>query len=71
MGFAGAEKMLARLGQVIYWGASGIAVILALVVALSFATGTQNTGAGWYIIGGFALLVWLGGRAAKYVLAGS
>lgn len=62
--------MLARLGDVIYWGASGIAILLGIVVAASFATGTQNTGAGWYIIGGFGLILWLVGRAARYVLGG-
>ena len=58
--------MLQRLGNVIYWTASGIAVLSVLI-------GVSPPHSDWVIpivfcvIGG---LIWLAGRAARYVLAG-
>ena len=62
--------MLARLGQVIYWAACGIAVVVVLFgIAMSFG---DNDDSLIIIVGSlvYAALVWLLGRAALYVSAG-
>jgi len=61
----------ARLGQVLYWGASALAVVAALTGL--WAAGTVQ---GAYAYGqamlavAIAALIWLLGRAVLYVLAG-
>ena len=69
--------MVARLGMVIYWAATGIAVILALGTAVMVTLGVLGL-AGYTsenaVLEAFvlvpALLIWLFGRACRYVLAG-
>ena len=63
--------MLARLGQVIYWTACGLAALIVVIVAFNCRTigGDINwwaVGAGVCIAG---LVVWLLGRATLYVLS--
>ena len=64
--------MAGRLGQTLYWFASGVAALLVLLAGLAkFASPAQPDDTFWV---GFylaaALLIWLLGRALKYVLAG-
>jgi hypothetical protein len=63
--------MVARLGQVLYWAACAIAVFW-LILGL-FGVFTRETLEPWndipVFIGG-AILIWLIGRAVRYVLAG-
>lgn len=64
--------MLARLGSIIYWTASAVAALLAGAAIPAAARETSTFGA-WAVVAfflGFALLAWLLGRAARYVLAG-
>jgi hypothetical protein len=63
--------MLARLGNVLYWLASAIAIALVIFAAFAYYTAT-GSGAleGALFIVAFAGLVWLIGRAILYVLAG-
>ncbi len=67
--------MAARLGNVLYWTASGIAALLAVFAVLSlgdavFGTGSTGSAVIWAVMCSVAaLLVWLLGRAARYVLA--
>jgi len=60
--------MIVRLGNVIYWGCSGVAAILVVASAWSASTGQQGT---LIVAGGAAALFWLFGRASRYVLAGT
>lgn len=60
-----------RLGSVIYWAASGVA-ILALGVAaygLTFGTGDERLFVDWVLVIS-GVLVWLGGWALRYILTG-
>lgn len=62
--------MAARLGNVLYWAACLVAAITIFFSVWSIVS------VGWFrdavlIQFGFALLVWLVGRAAKYVLGGT
>jgi hypothetical protein len=60
--------MLARLGQVLYWGASGFAALVGLAgVALLVLPKADHFVGGLAL--GFAALIWLSGRAVLYVLA--
>jgi hypothetical protein len=52
--------MLQRLGNVIYWTASGVAL---LVVFFGFIRGELAVG---LVV---AALIWLAGRAVRYILA--
>ena len=69
--------MLARLGEVLYWAAFGIAILIG-VLAAAVAIGLIQpagldiserlmTSAAFFVIGA---LVWAIGRGALYVLAG-
>jgi Na+/phosphate symporter len=63
--------MAPRLGHLLYWIASWIAVIViaaGIVVWLYFAQ--PNKDPLGLIIVGLGLIVWLGGRAVRYWLAG-
>jgi hypothetical protein len=63
--------MLARLGDVLYWAACGLAVLFLLLSAsvVVFGEGDSRTfGITWTAVLG--VLVWLFGRACRYVLAG-
>lgn len=62
--------MAARLGNVLYWAAC----VVAAVTVFFSVWGSISTG--WFrdavmVQFGFALVVWLAGRAARYVLAGT
>jgi hypothetical protein len=69
--------MVGRLGNVIYWACSGIAVLVIIAAAwiAIFVILRDSPDAPWgyfdmalVALGG--LVLWLIGRAAKYVLAG-
>ena len=66
--------MIARLGNVLYWTANGIAVLLASLGAIGFAIALINNAAEGMILTpilvALAIPVWLVGRACLYVLAG-
>jgi hypothetical protein len=66
--------MLARLGHVIYWAASTFAALVLLYflagslisTGADFSTRLWSAGLGAAI----ALICWLAGRAARYLLSG-
>jgi hypothetical protein len=60
--------MAERLGDVIYWMASGVA-LLVVCYGVFFAVIAAHLGP---LLGGLlvAILIWLAGKAARYVLAG-
>jgi hypothetical protein len=67
--------MLQRLGNVIYWTASGAAVLIAALGIWAPTTFPDYPTADNLILftgGGFVIagLIWLAGKAARYVLAG-
>jgi len=61
--------MAARLGNVIYWMASAVAVLLVgLIILVLLAPGERAVN--WVIFYGVAaVVIWLIGRAARYILA--
>lgn len=64
--------MVARLGQVLYWLATFIAIVtVAIAVSVPFVEG-WNSSSLWLmaIVFAIALASWLLGRAVLYVLAG-
>jgi hypothetical protein len=63
--------MVARLGNVLYWAASLIAGLLALIAAYAMVFGTGEDRV--FIdtaLAVIAVVVWLVGRACRYVVAG-
>jgi hypothetical protein len=63
--------MVARLGRVLYWLGSGVAIALvALGVVTTFIQPPGQWYAGLVFYSVLAILCWLFGRACKYVLAG-
>lgn len=63
--------MVARLGQVLYWGLSGIAAIsFALGVWVNVINKAQADWSTLGVVAVFSVVVWLVGRACLYVLAG-
>jgi hypothetical protein len=67
----GESPMVARLGNVLYWGACLVAGLLALIAAYAMVFGTGEDRV--FIdtaLAVIALIVWLVGRACRYVLAG-
>ena len=61
--------MAARLGNVIYWAACGIAT-LGLLLTTYVAIGAAEGSAFWATVyGASAVGVWLLGRAARYILS--
>lgn len=69
--------MIERLANVLYWGFSGIAILILCFAAylLVFATNWESAGLEnlAFIMGFFAAAAvgsWLIGRACRYVLAG-
>jgi hypothetical protein len=62
---------MARLGIVLYWAATAIAISLVVLAVFAYFTAT-GTGAlqGALFIVAFAGVVWLIGRAILYLLAG-
>lgn len=64
--------MAGRIGDVLYWLGSGIAVI-CLILAAIFAwnrTGADDRLFAFVLFVVPGLLAWLTGRAARYILAG-
>jgi hypothetical protein len=64
--------MLQRLGNVIYWTTSGAAVLcffFGVLIAVGAEMLHDQVGAivAYSVVGG---LIWLAGKAARYVLAG-
>jgi len=61
---------LSRLGNVLYWLCTGVAMVFGIVaILLVFGRGDEKM----LFVGFFAVLaivVWLIGRAARYILAG-
>ena len=64
--------MLARLGQVLYWVCCGIAVLMLLYGLLGFTYLNMQDAIFGSVIPAIivALIFWLAGRAARYILAG-
>jgi hypothetical protein len=60
----------ARLGRVVYWGASGVAMLLALLAIFEFTRAEPDAPFLGIIFGVIGIGVWLVGRAVVYVLAG-
>jgi hypothetical protein len=67
----GESPIVVRLGNVLYWGASLIAGLLGLIAAYAAVFGTGDDrlfiDAMLFVV---AVIVWLVGRACRYVLAG-
>jgi hypothetical protein len=62
---------MARLGIVLYWVATAIAVALVVLAVFAYFTATGSGAlAGSVLIVAFAGLVWLTGRGILYFLAG-
>ena len=65
------QGTLARLGTVLYWAATAIAIALIVFAVFAYFTATGSGAlAGALFIVALAGLVWLIGRAILYVLAG-
>ena len=67
--------MAARLGKVIYWVCTAIAAVLVAfpILAMSYNWIARASLQPYVMLGFFALagiVIWLIGRAAKYILAG-
>ena len=65
--------MAARLGNVIYWLACAVAVLMLAVVPIALLIEARDEA--WWIDTAIhviapAILIWLAGRGVKYVLAG-
>jgi hypothetical protein len=58
--------MLQRLGNVIYWATSGIALLFVFVAVFALIRGAVVTFAVFLVPAG---LIWLVGKAARHVLA--
>jgi hypothetical protein len=62
--------MLARLGNVLYWAGCLLAVPLLIFCVIVFVQGTPNDRPALGFLTLAAVVIWLIGRACKYVLAG-
>jgi hypothetical protein len=62
--------MLARLGDVLYWGTSGLAVLIVFFIAWAVWAAQTTDYVLVFLAAAFAALVWAVGRACRYVLAG-
>jgi len=63
--------MVARLGDVLYWAASGVAALLAAFVLMVFMLADGKGEPIFQVLGVvIAGIIWLIGRACRYVLAG-
>ena len=60
--------MIARLGNVLYWAACGIAALSGALGAFEFFV--HKDAAAMIGLALFAIIVWLVGRAGQYILAG-
>ena len=66
--------MIARVGNVLYWTANGVAILLASLGVVGLVISLINKASEGMILSPtvivFAILTWLAGRACLYVLAG-
>ena len=64
-------QMVARLGDVLYWAASTVAALLAAFVLMVFMLADGKGESLFQVLGVVtAGVIWLVGRACRYVLAG-
>jgi hypothetical protein len=67
-------SVVARLGNVLYWAANGLAALMATLGALGFVIALINNAGEGMILApmmiALAVPVWLVGRACLYVMAG-
>ncbi len=66
-------ELLARLGNVIYWLFTGVAALFVLGGAYIAVFGLGQVKDEWWPLAvgaGFAIVSWLIGRAARFILAG-
>lgn len=63
--------MVDRLGKVIYWAASALAVALLVGGALAARGDSYNPAGLFTAVAVMAALIWLAGRAVRYVLSGN
>ena len=61
---------MVRLGIVLYWVATAIAIALVALAVFAYLTATGRALASALLIVAFAGLVWLTGRGILYFLAG-
>jgi hypothetical protein len=61
--------MMARLGNVIYWIACGLAAIAFVLIVASPAT-PEDRPYGWIGAALITLVIWAIGRAIQYILGG-
>jgi hypothetical protein len=66
--FKGSTHMLARLGNVLYWAACIIAVILVGIGIEQVSQPRNNSGV-FFFFAVPALIIWAVGRALRYILA--
>ena len=59
--------MLQRLGNVVYWTASSVALLVVLFAMFIFVRGEVVSSVELLVVAG---LIWLAGKVARYVLAG-
>ncbi len=66
--------MAARLGQVLYWLACAVAASIVGLTAVASSTGTTPAREAAIYVGvaaALSALIWLVGRAIRYILAGN
>lgn len=63
--------MLARLGNVLYWLGCGLAAVVFITFMSEAFSGTRFQYEAAIAAVGFALVIWLIGRACRYVLNGN
>lgn len=63
--------VLTRLGRVTHWLACGLASLFALLIPLIATNGDPLTsnGVGFILVGGWAVGLFLAGRALRYILS--
>ena len=59
--------MLQRLGNVVYWTASSVALLVVLFAMFIFVRGEVVSSVELLVVAG---LIWLAGKVARYVLVG-
>ena len=59
--------MLQRLGNVVYWTASSVALLVVFFAMFTFIRGEVVSSVELLVVAG---LIWLAGKVARYVLVG-
>ena len=64
--------MLARLGEVLYWIGAGFGILLIGLALAGYVFGNGDFDSHFFLalIAVFGALIWLSGRALRYILAG-